>query len=256
MKQLFLFLAIFLFPNLVLAQLNQLEFDIDKPVAATPLPVTEEKLKEITGDPLPKNAAEAEAMEKAALEKLKNSQSGNASSAVSSVPVVETNEEEVKKFDYFGGVVPIGIQHGCSSIPPRLKGPFVDSSNDSSITSKTSWPIPKSKDCASIVEEKAFLNKSLALREVLQRFSGNTDYTDLASGNICAKHCNNSALVSDIRIEGANFSVAVAEGACRYILDKPKERPWKMLRAQSLVCSCFDTAKVKAAIDSQVLENK
>ena len=264
MKQLFFIFLIL--PFTANAQLNQLEFDIEKATAssaksaATP-DIVNQMIQEETK--IPKNAAEAEAMEREAIERAKNKSKTSASSAPSVAATSSSSgSETAARFNFSGDLVNLKPQDGSAQIPPRLKGPFVDESNDSAITSRQSWALPKNKDCGSVADEKSYIEKSIALKEMLYRFSGNTDYLDLAASNVCAKHCQEGfhiATPSDLRIEqggSATFSVAVIGNACHYILEKQKEKPWKLIKAVGLVCNCFEASRAKPLLDAQVLDNK
>ena len=84
-----------------------------------------------------------------------------------------TKDSLKQKFSYSGKPVLLKPFDDLAFIPPNLKGVGTDKKNSSAITSSASWVLPKSKDCSVGVSENSFLKRGVALKEVLNRFTGN-----------------------------------------------------------------------------------
>ena len=163
-----------------------------------------------------------------------------------------TKDSPKQKFSYSGKPVLLKPFDDLAFIPPGLKGVIADKKNSNVITSKTSWRLPKSKDCSIGVGETSFLKRGVALKEVLNRFTGNDDYFDASVENICSEKCEGKEpLVTNLRFDELSsvvLSVGIVRNSCRYLLEKPKKKDWKTVRLLSMTCSCINSAKAKKAL--------
>lgn len=172
--------------------------------------------------------------------------------------VKKTAKEEVEpkqNFSYSGTPVALKPINNLSFVPASLKGVQTDKNNKNAITSSASWKLPRSKDCSVGVNENAFLQRGVALKEVLKRFSGSNDFFDASMENICADKCKKKqAVVTNLRLDETSSTVlseGIVKKTCRYVLEKPKNKDWKTLKLLNMTCSCINSAKAKKALSKK-----
>ncbi len=126
---------------------------------------------------------------------------------------------------------------------PKLSGPKTDEGTDSRITSSSSWK-PSSKGCAIPANGKQEVAKSVALEELLFRFTGDNSFTELH----CAEACEDSgsiAYLNKLKIQsnrnsGSKFNFFMKKGGqCHYRISKATNKSWHMLKAKEVSCKCF-----------------
>ncbi len=174
---------------------------------------------------------------------------------VSNIKKENKASSKSEKLSFTGQAIMLNPINDLAFIPPSLKGVDADKKNENSITSDSSWPLPKSRDCSGGRSENSYLKRGVSLREVLKRFTGSHDYFDVSVENVCNEKCgaNSDPLITNLKIDELStgvFSVGIINNSCKYILEKSKGRDWKALKLLSLNCSCINSAKVKKALKS------
>ncbi len=132
---------------------------------------------------------------------------------------------------------------GNQFITPSLKGVISDDKQrfQSWVTSKNSWKKKPGKSCGEPLNEAEMVSKSLAIREVLFRFSGNDEF---ASGQ-CQAECKTEgyshqlAGVSFNNLKGGSFKFVDEKGECRYRLARHPKKKWQVLQPTRVSCVCL-----------------
>lgn len=132
------------------------------------------------------------------------------------------------------------LEEPKSFLTPRIKGPATDSKNDLYITSVIGWPFTKGAFCQIPDTKENFCNKTKALKEVLNRFSGSDDFFE----TVCAEHfCPNGESPTLTKLEfpkaATSLDITIIENECKYSLQKGAIRNWMLVRAQTATCSCL-----------------
>lgn len=133
------------------------------------------------------------------------------------------------------------LEGPSSFLTPRIKGPATNPDNKVSITSELGWAYTKGAFCKIPNTAESLCKKTMALKEVLFRFSGNDDFFDAS----CEQHsCANGekAVLSDLafpQLEQGMLDLITVGSECRYNLQKGPTKNWVLMRAQSAICSCL-----------------
>jgi len=133
---------------------------------------------------------------------------------------------------------------GYTILPPNLKGPRTDANNAIAITSK-SWTKTESEQCWVLHAKESVKDKSAAVQEILERFSGSRDYYDGLLSAFCAPECENQSgkpYVSGISIVdafGGEFKIISEGNNCSYQLTKSTGKRWPIYQIDKLVCNCL-----------------
>lgn len=128
-----------------------------------------------------------------------------------------------------------------SFLTPRIKGPATDTENNLYITSAIGWPFTKGAFCKIPDSKENFCKKTKALKEVLNRFSGNDDFFEVS----CERHScpsGESPTLSELEFSKASSSsleIAIVGNECKYSLQKGPIKNWMLVRAQTATCSCL-----------------
>lgn len=197
---------------------SQLEFD-KKPGSQTP---KEEKLKLIFG--------ETDKKEKNSLNQIEDA--------------ADDKSNDVAKVMTKFGAKEYKLEGPVSFIVPRLKGPITDEGSNIAITSKASWPFRKGAFCKVPIQEDNLCKKSLALKEVLGRYTANDDFYNLA----CIDHeCPENKIaaltsLSLLQTSEGTLSMNIVGKACRYYMQKGTRKNWVLLKADKAICSCLPTS--------------
>jgi hypothetical protein len=125
-------------------------------------------------------------------------------------------------------------------IPPRLKGPFVDEMNASSITSKQSWA-PLGKSCLELSSTAELCGRAKALKEVLNRYSGSDDFYDFQCKNECSQKADIARLVDLTlpEITPAVLRTVAIDKQCHLRIQNLSDQRWLLLTAASGTCACL-----------------
>lgn len=137
---------------------------------------------------------------------------------------------------------------GYTFLIPRLKGPSTDKGANTLITSRHSWKRQKNRACHELSRSKGLADKSIALKEVLNRFSGSDDFYSSLNKAVCTQSCVSGQHpkivgLAVVETHGGDFSIVREGASCRYRIAKPKEHGWKMLQGRRAVCACLASAK-------------
>jgi hypothetical protein len=225
------------------AQLSQLEFDNPDDEVK---PLVE---KEIIKGATPGSIEEAEQREREAMELLlrKEREKNNPPPVVK--PTVAPTPAVVGKADYKGLEVTLdSVPPEYRSLPPRIKGPFTDDKNESLITSNISWKSDSKGDCGKAATEEEYFKKALSMSQLLEKFSGTSDYYELLNSEVCQSVCDSEKEVSEISYmrlgSGATsrLIIPLMESNCRFQLEKDSGVRWLVMRVKSVTCSCFSKA--------------
>lgn len=224
------------------AQLSQLEFE--NPGKKKPAAVEKTKVK----SDLPGSIEEAERREKEAMEallKAKNAEKVPAASVIT-VPKEVIEKAELSRAGYDGLEVSLDpYPREYRTIPPRVKGPKNDKGLPDLVSSSIKWESSKAADCSQAKGEGGYLQRSVALKNLLKKFSGSNDGYELLNAEVCSARCDSeteSSMISQIRLaEGSNVRLLMPSEAskCWYQFERQPGTTWKLLQAQNVHCSCF-----------------
>lgn len=132
---------------------------------------------------------------------------------------------------------------GSKFLTPSLRGVQTDEKHDSRILSKYAWKKKGRAGCGEPKNEAEMITKSLAVREVLFRFSGSDEF----ASSQCQASCSNKGYSHQLtglsfnKIEGGSFQFLERNGECRYLLTKSPRKKWEVLQPTRVSCACLPT---------------
>lgn len=134
-------------------------------------------------------------------------------------------------------------------VTPRIRGPWVDKDDDSKITSDRSWKA-KATSCGEPGPDIEYVNKAIALKEVLNRLTGNNDFfLSQCSFLQCPSSDLAPALVglalASTRGGAFRFVPGAEERSCHYQLERPSGGHWLALTAGRATCVCLPKDKLQ-----------
>lgn len=127
-------------------------------------------------------------------------------------------------------------------LAPRLKGPEVDTNSPSLITTKLHWNKGKRDGCKATGSVANSCQKSLALKELLLRFTGHDDFYFSQCNKPCTTPGEVPRMVSFTvqETKGGSFSmVEDKSGKCHYQLGRAAEGSWVALEPGTVSCACI-----------------
>ena len=192
-----------------------------------------------------KNKADAtpsellEVMKKKAIKRSPTQNSSSSSNEVSNklqaVGKLALSRNAVK----FNNSKPMNIDAGL--IIPQVKtGPQEDKGRESVITSKHTWARGGSSTCKTPGRVVDICEKSLAMKELLNRFTGNDDFYDFQCSGECPSK-DEVMVMEDMQLESNEiYTLRILDEvkACRYRWTKPRSTNWKILQSKSFTCAC------------------
>lgn len=127
-------------------------------------------------------------------------------------------------------------------ITPRLRGPRVDRGSENTITSKARWTFKRSGggSCAQPGSPALMARKIEALKEVLNRFTGNDDFYDSQCSQKCADPKQTSVLagLEISRSKITDFDIDQKGIDCVYRIQRKAGTAWQTLQRSTSTCLC------------------
>jgi len=111
----------------------------------------------------------------------------------------------------------------------------------SALTSEGNWKPLKGASCGEPANLAALCDKSKALKEVLNRYTGSNDFFDIQCPFTCSKK-SEVATLAGLRISGTEaveFKMQSSAGQCEYQLSKGVSDKWTLLKASRATCVCL-----------------
>ena len=212
------------------------QLDFDRPTAAIEAPrkPTAEDLKVILDAAGTPAVAGVQPLAPVAKPPANSSpKSDTTSRARLSVP--EPRSSSDSRFDW------VKPEDGASHVlVPRLKGPMVDPEDTSTITTTAAWKREGSA-CQDVASSSGICGKALALRELLNRFSGSDDFYNGQCSQTCPNPGDRAVLVGFAvkKVEGSEFNMIEENKGCRYQITAAGDPPqFHMFQGERGTCQC------------------
>jgi hypothetical protein len=164
----------------------------------------------------------------------------NAADASTARSMLGSSTEKVSN-ETASAIIGFGITDN-QFITPRLKGPSTDRGNQNVVTSKTRWTFKRSNggSCGQPGTPEMVAKKVEALKEILNRFTGNDDFYDSQCNEPCAGKGQTSVL-GGLSVTGGTtteFEIEQKGIECFYQLKRKVGTPWQTLQRTEATCFC------------------
>lgn len=128
-----------------------------------------------------------------------------------------------------------------SFLPPSLKGPKTDKDNANQVTSVSAWQ-PANGSCVTYVSTAQLCDKSRALSEMIDRYTGTQGLLDAEISQQKCSVADQVCVLTDVSaVSGGAVTISpIADGdACKMRLKRERSAgTWQVVKLQALRCSC------------------